>query len=224
MIYIERVEKMMKILDLTHVIHDRMPVFPGTEPPVIVNALTIEEHKNREKLITMFTHTGTHMDAPAHILLDGKTLDLLPIDHFFGQGVVVDCRKVKNNEITLALLKNYEREIEKSDFVLFCTGWSSRWGERSYFDEFPALTLEAAHWISQKGLKGVGTDVISIDLISSKDFEVHHILLNKNMVIIENLKEIDRLLNKSFIFNCYPLKIRDADGSPIRAVAIVENE
>jgi kynurenine formamidase len=214
----------MQIYDLTHDIHDKMPVFPGTEPPTIVEALTIEEHKNREKLLTMFSHTGTHMDAPAHMLLDGKTLDELPIEHYIGKGVVIDCRKVRNNEISLDLLKNYESKIDQADFVLFCTGWSIRWGEGSYFDEFPALTLEAAEWISQKNLKGVGTDVISIDLMSSEDFEIHQVLFKENLVVVENLREIDRLLDKDFIFSCYPLKIRDADGSPVRAVAIVENE
>jgi len=214
----------MKILDLTHVIHDEMPVFPGTEPPVIKNALTIEEHKNREKLITMFSHTGTHMDAPAHMILDGNTLDQLPIEHFVGKAVVVDCRAVKDNEITLELLMKYEKQINQSEFVLFCTGWSERWGNKNYFEEFPALTLEAADWISKKGLKGVGLDAISIDLMSSEDFEVHQVLFNENMVVVENLNALERLLDQTFIFSCYPLKIIEADGSPVRAVAILENE
>ncbi len=214
----------MKILDLTHVIHDKMPVFPGTEPPVIKNALTIEEHKNREKLITMFSHTGTHMDAPAHMILDGNTLDQLPIEHFVGKAVVVDCRAVKDNEITLELLMTYEKQINQSEFVLFCTGWSERWGNENYFEEFPALTLEAAGWISRKGLKGVGLDAISIDLMSSEDFEVHQVLFSENMVVVENLNALERLLDKAFIFSCYPLKIIEADGSPVRAVAILENE
>lgn len=214
----------MKLIDLTHVIHDTMPVFPGTEPPIIKNALTIEEHKNREKLITMFSHTGTHMDAPAHMKLDGKTLDELPIDHFMGAGLVVDCRQVINNEITLDLLKSYEEQIKEVDFVLFLTGWSSRWGQENYFDEFPAMTLEAAHWIVKQGLKGVGLDAISIDLMSSEDFEVHQVLFDNNFVVVENLNRLEELLDKDFTFTCYPLKIKEADGSPIRAVAMLKNE
>lgn len=214
----------LKILDLTHVIHDTMPVFPGTEPPIIKNALTIEEHKNREKLITMFSHTGTHMDAPAHMILEGNTLDQLPIDHYLGQGVVVDCRKVENDSIELELLLTYKEAIEKADFVLFCTGWSERWGEENYFDEFPAMSLEAAEWISKQKLKGVGTDAISIDLLSAEEFKVHHVLLGANMVIVENLNGLERLLTESFMLSVLPLKIKEADGSPIRAIAIIENE
>lgn len=214
----------MKILDLTHVIHDKMPVFPGTEPPIIKNVLTIEEHKNREKLITMFSHTGTHMDAPAHMVLVGNTLDQLSIDHYVGPALVIDCRSVSNDTIELELLLTYEEEIKKAEFVLFCTGWSERWGHDNYFDEFPALSFEAANWISKQGLKGVGTDAISIDLLSAEEFKIHHVLLGSNMVIVENLDGLERLFKKKFLLSVLPLKIKEADGSPIRAIAIIENE
>ncbi len=108
----------LKILDLTHVIHDKMPVFPGTDPPIIQNALTLEDHSNREKLITMFSHTGTHMDAPAHMIVDGHTLDELPIEHYVGNSIVIDCRNVKTNQIELELLLKYEKQIKACDFVL----------------------------------------------------------------------------------------------------------
>jgi kynurenine formamidase len=210
----------MKILDLTHTINETMPVFPGTEPPVIKQALTLEADRNREKLITMFSHTGTHMDAPAHMIEDGNTLDQLAINHFVGPAVVIDCRNVEDKVIELGLIKQYEETIRKVDFVLFCNGWSSRWGSPNYFEEFPALSLEAAEWLSKQGLKGVGTDVISIDLLSAEVFSVHHVLLKSNMVIIENLRGLESLLNKDFTLSALPLKIEDADGSPIRAIAM----
>lgn len=210
----------MTILDLTHLINDKMPVFPGTEAPVIKQVLTLEAHQNREKLITMFSHTGTHMDAPAHMIQEGKTLDQLAIDHYVGPALVIDCRAVTDYEITLSLLKKYEAAIKKAEFVLFCTGWSSRWGAANYFDEFPALTMEAAEWLSNQGLKGVGTDVISIDLLSAEVFHIHHILLGANMVIVENLNGLERLLDKTFTLSVLPLKIEDADGSPVRAIAM----
>lgn len=214
----------MKVLDLTHTIHEGMPVYPGTEPPVIKQALTIEEHNNREKLITMFSHTGTHMDAPAHMILDGESLDNLPVEHFIGLGVVIDCREIDNKIITVELLKTYENAIENASYVLFCNGWSSHWGTDAYFEDFPALSIEGAKWLTEKKLKGVGTDVISIDSISAEEFSIHKILLGANMVIVENLKGLERLINKKFTFICCPLKIEDGDGSPIRAIATIENE
>lgn len=214
----------MKVLDLTHTIHEGMPVYPGTEPPVIKQALTIEEDKNREKLITMFSHTGTHMDAPAHMIIDGECLDELPVEHFIGPGVVIDCREIDGKAITVEHLKAYESAIDKSSFVLFCNGWSDRWGTDAYFDEFPALTVEGAKWLVGKNLKGVGTDVISIDSIDASEFFIHKILLSTSMVIVENLKGLEALIDKEFDFICCPLKIKEGDGSPIRAIATIENE
>ncbi|MBN2898096.1 MAG: cyclase family protein [Clostridia bacterium] len=210
----------MQVMDLTHIIKEGMPVFPGTESPMIKQALTIEADRSREKLITMFSHTGTHMDAPAHMIPTGKTLDALPIDHFVGSGLVIDCRDVLENRIELSLLKTHEDRIVASEYVLFCTGWSERWGTPRYFEEFPALTLEAAQWLADQGLKGVGIDTISIDHFSAEVFEVHHVLLGANMVVVENLKELEGLLEKAFTLSVLPLKILEADGSPVRAVAM----
>ena len=72
----------MKILDLTHLIEEAMPVYPETEPPKLTPSNTFEQHGFRETLLTMGSHTGTHMDAPAHMLRDGKTLDQFPADKY----------------------------------------------------------------------------------------------------------------------------------------------
>ena len=74
----------MKIIDLTHTLEEEMPVFPGTEKPKLENACTLNKDGFREKLLTMYSHTGTHMDAPAHMLENGLCLDELDVDHFFG--------------------------------------------------------------------------------------------------------------------------------------------
>lgn len=81
----------MKVTDLTHIIEADMPVFPGTEKPLLEKANTIEKDGFRETLITMFSHTGTHMDAPAHIFEDGATLDSYDAQYLTGRGTVVDC-------------------------------------------------------------------------------------------------------------------------------------
>lgn len=83
----------MKVYDLTHTIQNDMPVYPGTEQPKLTTACTIEAVGYRETLLHMFSHTGTHMDAPAHMLLDGAALDSYPGEKFAGTAVVVDCRE-----------------------------------------------------------------------------------------------------------------------------------
>ena len=93
----------MKMLDLTHCITPEMPVYPGTEPPRLTAACTMEKDGFRETLLEMYSHTGTHMDAPAHMLPSGRTLDDFPAETFAGRGFVVDCRGAA--EITLPMLR-----------------------------------------------------------------------------------------------------------------------
>jgi kynurenine formamidase len=87
----------MKITDLTHVISPNMPVFPGTEPPVFAKGNTLKEHGFREAKITMYSHTGTHIDAPAHLLQDGASLDSLDINHFIGPAAILDFSNINQD-------------------------------------------------------------------------------------------------------------------------------
>ena len=80
--------------------------------------------------------------------------------------------------------------------------------------------MEAAKWLCHFKLKGVGVDAISVDEINSNHFPIHHILLKNDTVIIENLKNLDLIAVIPFIFSCFPLKFEEADGSPVRAVAL----
>ncbi len=210
----------MKIIDLTHSIHPSMPVFPGTEPPVFQEANTLEKDGFAETKITFYSHTGTHMDAPAHMVEGGLFLDQYPIDHFIGEALIMDFTDSDSDEIDIEKLMLYEEKISKVDFIILKTGWSKYWGKGEYFDKFPALSENAAQWLSNFKLKGIGIDAISIDSMESTAFRVHHTFFERNMVIIENIANLDAIENETFIFSCMPLKTQKADGSPIRAIAI----
>lgn len=209
----------MNIIDLTHVISDNMPVYPGTEPPMIIDGCTIEKDGFAEKTVTMFTHTGTHMDAPAHVLEGKKTLDQFSANYFVGKAVMLNCADV-TGEIGVDLLQEKEVDLLTADFLIIKTGWDVLWGNDQYFDNFPVLSIEAAEYLASLGLRGIGVDTISVDPVSSSDLPVHRILFDKEMVIVENLK-LSPDLPDEFILSCLPLKLLDADGSPIRAVAMV---
>jgi arylformamidase len=211
----------MKIIDLTHIIKESMPVYPGTEPPIILNANTIEKDGFEEKKITMVSHTGTHMDAPKHMRLEGNTLDEFSVDKFIGKAFIVDITNIDTERITLGYLKIYAEEISKVDFVIIKTGWSAYWGEEKYFIGYPTLTEEAAQWLMSFKLKGIGVDAISVDPIDTKNFAVHHIFFKNSLVIIENLNNLSGINESIFTFSAMPLKIENADGSPVRATAIV---
>ena len=194
-----------------------MPVFPGTMPPIFEDANTIEKDGFRETRLTMYSHTGTHVDAPSHIFRDGRSLHELGISHFVGKGVLVDSGR--HEKIDLGILQSRSKLITDSDFVLLHTHWGERWGTDGYFDGHPSLTIAAAKWLSEQNIKGVGIDAISIDPMDSVDLPIHRVLLSKEMIIIENLANLEKIGRETFIFSCAPLRTLDADGSPVRAYA-----
>jgi kynurenine formamidase len=212
----------MKTIDLSHTIKDGMPVFPGTEAPQIEDMFTHETHGFWEHRLTLFSHIGTHIDAPAHMIKGAGTLDNMSIDSFIGPGICVDCthKDVTDPHITIDDLIPYESELSESDFVILNTGWYRNWGNQKYFTHYPALTEAAAQWLVEFKLKGVGVDVISIDSAESGSYEVHKTLLEQGTIAIENLTALHLIPTEGFLFSCLPLKFDNADGSPVRAIAI----
>ena len=211
----------MKIIDLSHPISPNMPVYPGAEPPVFITDSHIDDVGFLEKKITIYSHTGTHIDAPAHIINGAKTLDQLSVEHFFGKAFLLNLTTRKKKSIDIDELESHHDSIRNSEFILLNTGWSQLWGSNRYFHDYPILSSEAALWLSNFNLKGVGMDTISADEANSQDFPIHKILLSHHIVIIENLTNLDALTGNHFMFSCFPLKIEQADGSPVRAVAII---
>ena len=212
----------MRILDLTHLIEETMPVYPETAPPKLMASNTFEQHGFRETLLTMGSHTGTHMDAPAHMLRDGKTLDQFSADKYIGTAYVLDCSDLAGKEISKARLQLCAEKIEAADFLLFFTGWDKYWGSEEYFSPFPVLSLEAAEYLATFPLKGVGTDAISIDPMDTVDYPVHKLLLGAGFVNTENLCGLAPLVGKTFAYATLPLRFQYADGSPVRAIAMLE--
>lgn len=208
----------MTLIDLSHTIDPDISVFPGTEKPVFERK-EIEGYP--EVKITMYTHTATHMDAPIHIIKGARTLDELPLDKFMGKAIAIDCKHLRENQITKEFLLPFESRIKNVEFVLFHSGWDSKWKTDGYFNDFPTLTAEATTWLTQFKLKGIGLDSISLDPVADMNLPNHKIVLAKEILIIENMCNMDSLPDGEFMFQCFPLKIEKADGSPVRAVAIV---
>lgn len=199
-----------------------MPIYPGTKPPVFAKESSIDGAGFVEKLITLNSHTGTHIDAPAHIIKGSKTLDKFPVNHFVGKAFLLNIVHLKNRTVTVDDLAPHQNTIINTDFLLLHTGWSKHWGTEKYFSNYPLLSLAAADWLSRFELKGVGFDTISADRENSQDFLIHKALLMHEIIIIENLTNFENLPCQKFDFSCLPLNIENADGSPVRAVALVQ--
>lgn len=214
----------MKVIDLTHVIEEGMPVYPGTETPRLEPANTCEKDGFQETRISMFSHTGTHMDPPAHIFPQRTTLDCFPPEQFIGKAIVIDCRDLSEGKsITLDYIYRAGEKAELADFLLFNLGWDQRWGFESYFGDYPCLDDEVMDYILKGKYKGIGFDVIGLDPIADANLTRHKKLFaEKEIVNIENLCHLEQCGSGLFWFSCFPLKIKDSDGSPIRAIAWFE--
>lgn len=207
----------MKLYDLSHPLNNETPVFPGMGKPRFQPAATIEKDGYCETRFEMDSHTGTHIDAPAHMLENGKTLNQLPVDAFAGKALIIPVPE--NAElIEKDFLIQFEEKLKEVDFVLFKTGWSKFWGTPRYFENFPTPDSEIVEWLLTFSLKGIGFDVISADPIDSTSYPNHFSILGKGLIIIENLRFPDSLTETQGRFFCFPLPYQNADGSPVRAV------
>lgn len=213
----------MRIIDLTHTITQDMPVYPGTLPPRLQAANTIEKDGFKETLLSMYSHTGTHIDAPAHLFADKTTLDAFPAAQFTGAALVIDCRALGEGEtITMAQLAPYGDKVQRADFLLFCLGWDKKWNTPAYFGDYPCIDDAVLGLILTGDYKGIGFDVIGLDPIGAPLTRHSALLSQKEIINIENLCNLDQCGEDLFQFACLPLKFENADGAPARAIAWVE--
>ena len=208
----------MRVTDLSHNINTDMTTYTKDEKPEIYNIATIEKDGFNEKILRICTHTGTHIDAPSHMINKGKNIDEFNVSDFIGIAVIVDISQFK--EVAISDLMKYEDRIRNCDFLILKTGWEKYWGSNDYFNNFPSLSEEAAKWICDFNLRGIGIDTISIDKFDSIDFEIHNIILSRGKLIIENLTNLDAINSEEFTLVATPLKIECGDASPVRAIAL----
>lgn len=211
------------IIDLTHTISENMPVYPGTDTPKLSLANTLERDGFRETLLSMFSHTGTHTDAPAHLFSSGKSLDEFSAESFAGTAVMLDCKEMPENaRIGVKDIEKLGNAFDRADFLIIRTGHEKYWNDEKYFSGFPCIDTELAQLILKSGKKGIGVDAISVDPVGVP-LEVHNILLgSNNFIIIENLCNLDKIEKTEFGFIAMPLKFENSDGAPTRAFALVE--
>ena len=213
----------MPVFDLSYPMTAAMPVYPGTPPPDIRPIARLEDKGFRECHLSFCSHTGTHIDAPSHLLGQGKPLDRFPADQFIGAGLCIDATTMKNSVIEWEWLQHYQDELSVSDFVLFRTGWGRYWGSSRYLEGYPVLSAAAAQRLAAFDLKGIGVDALSVDTIDTVDYPVHRILLENEILIIENLADLHRLPEGRFDqLCCLPLHVAGSDGAPARVVAVLK--
>ncbi len=207
---------MKKIIDLSQRIYNNMPVHPYDEEAVVERNRDLAADKYTNTQVSLGMHVGTHIDAPAHLIENGKGIESYDLAHFMGKACVID---VFGEKIIL-LKEAYKDKIRSCDIVLLYTGYGDYFEKEEYYSEnAPVLSKEFAEYIVKKQIKMVGMDLPSPDRYP---YEVHKILLDNDVLIIENLNNLQKLLDiKHFSFCAMPICI-DAEASITRAIAIVD--
>ena len=215
----------MKVIDLTLTISENIPTFPGSPNPNFINWENIQKDGYNLELLILSTHTGTHIDAPYHFLKKGQKIHQIVTKRLVTEAVLIKIRKGSDQSITKTDIEKFEKKhgkIDDGSTVIFHTGWQRKLEKKSYFVKNPGLSKSAAKYLTSKKINLVGIDSPSVDLGKDDKFSVHHILAKKGILIVENLTNLDKIHSEKFHLIVAPLKLKNATGSPIRAMALVD--
>jgi len=218
----------MRLIDLSQAIHAGMPrihVLPEVE---FTPVRRIEQgHPLNISELKIATHAGTHVDAPWHFVPDGLTIEQIPLDQLCGTAVVVPIDRRGGELIPAEDLERSPEPVKRGDIVIMSTGWESKFGSPEY-DMHPYLSEGAAQWLVDRGVKMLGVDLITVDMPQSMrtnpyPYPIHHILLENNVLIIENLARTRELAGRRVKLYAFPLSIRGSDAGHSRVVAEVQD-
>lgn len=226
-----------RVVDMTYAINDHSPSWPGDDHPfsvVVTNTPAKDGYLTRK--FTMLEHYETHMDAPAHFPPGKETLDQIPIERFFGPGIVIDVRdkvaKDADYRLSVADIQAWEARhgrIPASAIVMLRTGWASRWPDQKRYRNmdpkgvmhFPGYSVPAAKFLIARHVSGFCIDTLSIDYGPSPNFEVHRTTLPAGLFHVENIANLDKLPPTGAFVIAAPIKLEGGSGGPVRVFAIL---
>lgn len=227
------------IVDLSQEIYQGMPVYEGHLRTVVWQHEGHEETGRRfeggfsfaSRGMILCDHGPTHVDAISHLdpAPDAPTIDQMDLEVFCGPGTCIDVSAAAPREyIDADELAAAERaagvEVRRDEVLLLCTGTYARvGGTPAYTTDYPGLDESAAEWLFERGVKIFGVDSPSPDNPVSPTYPVHMMCRREGMTHYENLAQLELLVGRRFQFFGLPLRIRGGTGSPVRAVALLED-
>jgi len=221
-----------KVIDISAGVSPDTLVYPGDPIPEIKKVSAIETDGFAVSRILLGSHSGTHIDAPSHILKDGKTVDRLALEELIGRALVLDlsfkeevisgndldaaCKRFRDSAKVDILLLKTRNSMKGTHFTGTdpSTNGSNGSNGSVYLDE------SAADWILDNGLRTIGFDGLSVD--GQNRMAVHRLLLGNGVNIVECL-DLHAVDEGIYFFVCLPLKIVDCDGAPARAVLMMDS-
>lgn len=213
---------MNRFIDISFPIDEKIAIYPNNPIYEIERVTDVDSGDNATvSRITMGTHTGTHIDAPAHFIQGGKTLDQIPLERMNGEAVVINfCGSVDDypTDITCEMLMQYD--IHRDDIVILKTHNTDVWKGDRIIDDYVTLTYDAASYLVDIGVKMVGIDYLTIERPRHKREEgksIHKTLLGNDVLICEGLS-LASVLEGRYEFLCLPINVSGVDGLSVRCV------
>jgi len=211
---------MSRIIDLT------LTLKSGMRGVTFEPARVLEKDGWNATTLSLYSHSGTHMDAPIHFGVGRQTIDQMDLSRLIGPAWMVDVRPIEPRAlIGVEHMSGITDKIKPDDGVLICTGWSEYSGQDRYRNELPRISAELARWCVEKHVRILGVEPPSVADVNNIEelTTVHKILFEGNVIIVEGLANLQSLTKSMVTFIALPLKITGGDGAPTRALAIEED-
>jgi kynurenine formamidase len=214
-----------RIYDLSQPVFTNCPQYPDANPrPAQIKSfyMLAVQGVNKE-IVEMSTHTGTHCDAPYHFFEDGKTIDRIPLEGYVGPAAILDLRgKKPGSAIERIEVERFAARIADGDIVLLNTGWGhKRANTKEFLTEYVYLGGEAAQYLVDRGVKGVGIDAVSLGGYNdpSKAVPAHKTMLGNGKFIVEELYFPEDVMDeRKRLFVAAPVKLQGTGGAWTRAM------
>jgi kynurenine formamidase len=192
-----------------------MPVYPGDPPVAFLRHCDHATEGFQVTALRLGSHVGTHLDAPAHFLPNGATVDRLSLSALVGPARIVDVSDVPPGGVIGPELLG---SVSRGERLLLRTEWGRRFGRRDYYEEFPSLAENTVERLAERRVSLLGLETPSLCAGHEADAQAHRRLLEAGVVIVEGLTELARLPERVWLI-ALPLRLVGLDGSPCRVIA-----
>jgi len=198
-----------------------MPVFPGLPQPSFEPIAKVEEDGYAMTRYSLLNHVGTHVDAPAHQIAGGDTLDEIGLERLVTDALTIDVSNRRpHGAIPLAELEQHLDKVRKDDIVLLYSDNARNYGGEAYWTGWSYPDAEAAQALIDRGVSAIGFDGPSADPVDSTTFDLHRVWLGAGRMILENVANLDQLPERAQLVVA-PMKVAAANGAPARIFALL---
>ncbi|MDD4363974.1 MAG: cyclase family protein [Atribacterota bacterium] len=219
---------MARLIDLSHTI---IPNSAGRKFKIEMvgadeinpNVIRLENQWYVMHNISMVNHIGTHIEAPFHLLKNGKDVSQISLDRLCGEAVILNLKEVlPRSSVTIECIQKAAKEagdIKQGDIVLCNLGFSKYYGKPEYKNN-PYFSTESIEWLIEKGMKLMGVDTSGVELPANEEHINHYTLFINSIPLIENMCNLDSISGNRIQIYAFPLAVKGLDSFPLRVIAL----